>query len=237
MNKEEFIFECKKLGIIITEENIKKLDTYRKLLEEWNKSINLTSITEEEEVYLKHFYDSICLVKAVDLNEILTLCDLGTGAGFPGIVLKILFSDLKVTLLEPIIKKCKFLIEVIDKLNLKNVIVVNDRAENYAKNKREFYDIVTCRAVSHLKIISELSIPMLKVNGYFIPLKGIISEEINESDKILQKLNSKIETIIEYNLPVENAKRTIIKIKKNGKTSLEFPRNYSIIKKEIKNKK
>lgn len=230
MNKEIFINECKKIGIIITEEMIKKLDIYRNLLYSWNEKINLTSITEEKEVYLKHFYDSLCLVRAINLNEKISLCDVGTGAGFPGIVLKIVFSNLNITLIEPIKKRCVFLEEVIKELNLKNIKIVNERAEIYSKYNREIFDIITCRAVSKLKIICEISIPMLKVNGYFIPLKGLADEEIRESEYILKELDAKIEDKIIYNLPIEDSKRTIIKIKKNNKTNKKYPRNFNLIK-------
>lgn len=230
MNKEIFINECKKIGIIITEEMIKKLDIYRNLLYSWNEKINLTSITEEKEVYLKHFYDSLCLVRAINLNEKISLCDVGTGAGFPGIVLKIVFSNLNITLIEPIKKRCVFLEEVIKELNLKNIKIVNERAEIYSKYNREIFDIITCRAVSKLKIICEISIPMLKVNGYFIPLKALVDEEIRESEYILKELSAKIEDKIIYNLPIEDSKRTIIKIKKNNKTNKKYPRNFNLIK-------
>ena len=232
MNKELFIEECKKISINITEEMLEKLDSYRELLCESNKVMNLTNITEESEVYLKHYYDSLCLIKAIDLNSNLTLCDVGTGAGFPGIVLKIVFPNLNITLLEPITKKCNFLNEVIKKLELKNIEVINDRAEIYGKNSREKFDIVTSRAVSKLGILSELSIPMVKAGGYFIPLKGNIIEEKEKSKEIIQKLDSKIEEIIEYTLPLENSNRTLIKIKKLKKTNDIYPRNYNIIKKE-----
>ena len=233
MNKEEFINYIKKLNLEINNEILNKLDKYYKLLNEWNDKFNLTTILEEESVYLKHFYDSVCIIKSnLIKNENIKLCDFGTGAGFPGIVIKIFFPNINVTLIESNNKKCIFLNEIIKELDLKNIEVINTRMEIYSKNNRELFDIVTCRAVSHLRIISELSIPLLKVNGYFIPLKSSVEDEIKESKSILNELNSKIENIISYELPIENSKRNILVIKKLKETSLKYPREYkNIIKK------
>lgn len=233
MNKEEFINYIKELNLNINDEILYKLNEYFNLLVEWNNKFNLTTIIEEKSVYLKHFYDSICIVKSGLIeNKNIKLCDFGTGAGFPGIVIKIFFPNIDVSLIESNNKKCTFLNEVIKELELRNIEVINIRMEEYSKNNRESFDIVTCRAVSHLKVISELGIPLLKINGYFLPLKSNIEEEIIESKDILNKLNSKIEDIISYELPIENSKRNIIKIKKINKTDLKYPREYNkIIKK------
>lgn len=233
MNKEEFINECSLLGILVTEDILNKLDTYLNLLNEWNNKFNLTTILEEKDVYLKHFYDSICIVRTELIkNEKIKLCDFGTGAGFPGLVIKIFFPNIQLTLIESNAKKCMFLEEVINKLELKDVEILNKRSEEHAKNNREIFDIITCRAVSHLRIISEISIPMLNVGGYFLPLKSNVEEEIRESNNILNKLNSKVEKIISYELPTENAKRNIIVIKKIKETDEKYPREYNkIIKK------
>ena len=235
MNKDEFINYIKELNIDVSDEILDKLDNYFKLIVEWNNKFNLTTILEEKSVYLKHFYDSICIVKSnlIDNNNI-KLCDFGTGAGFPGVVIKIFYPNIKVTLIESNNKKCTFLNEVIKELDLKNIEVINTRMELYSKNNRETFDIVTCRAVSHLRIISELAIPLLKVNGYFLPLKSNIEEEIKESNKILNDLNSKIEDIISYELPIENSKRNIILIKKLKETNSKYPREYNkIIKNSV----
>ena len=233
MNKEDFIKEINSLNLEINDEILSKLDRYYKLLNEWNNKFNLTTILEEKDVYLKHFYDSICIVKSnLISNDNIKLCDFGTGAGFPGIVIKIFFPNINVTLIESNNKKCLFLNEVIKELDLKRIEVINNRMEIYTKKVRESFDIVTCRAVSHLRIISELAIPLLKVNGYFLPLKSNIDEEIKESNDILNKLNSKIENIISYELPIENSKRNILIIKKLKETNLIYPREYKkIIKK------
>lgn len=233
MNKEEFINECAKINVIITEEIYDKLLTYSRLLIKWNTKFNLTRITEERQIFLKHFYDSLCLNKAIDLKKINTLCDIGSGAGFPGLVLKIVFDNLSVTLIESSNKKCSFLKAVINELNLKNINVVNERAEIVARNLKEKFDIVTCRAVSHLFIISEICVPMVKLNGKFLPLKSNIDEEIKISEKHIKNLNATIEKIIEFELPFENSKRTIPIIIKKEKTNFIYPRDYNKIIKTL----
>ena len=192
MNKEEFIYECKKINIIIDDKIIDKLEKYIKLLIIWNEKFNLTTIIEEKDIFLKHFYDSLCLAKAVDLND-KKICDFGTGAGFPGMVIAIVFNNSNITLIESNSKKVMFLNEVKKELKLKNVEIVNDRTENYARKNREIYDIVTCRAVSALSIILELSVAILKVNGLFVPLKANVEEELLKSKEIINRLNYKLE--------------------------------------------
>ena len=199
MNKEDFIKELEKLNIKLSEYQINLLEKYYELLISWNKKINLTRITEKNEVYLKHFYDSLTLIKAIDLNKNLYVCDIGTGAGFPGIVLKIVFPNLKIVLVDSLGKRIEFLNEVINKLNLTNIITINERAEIYIKNNIEKFDLITCRAVSKLNIISEICIPGLKINGYFIPMKAQIDEEIKNIE-FINKLSCKIENIISFKL-------------------------------------
>ncbi len=234
MNKDEFIKELEKLDIMLSSYQLDQLDKYYHLLIEWNEKINLTRIIEEKEVYLKHFYDSLTLAKIIDLNNNLKLCDIGTGAGFPGIVLKIVFPNLQITLLDSLQKRINFLDVVIKELGLTNINTVHARAEEYAKNHREEYDVVTSRAVAHLKVLSELCIPMLKVGGHFIPMKANVDEELEESKDILKKLAASISTIKNFNLPIENSVRNIIIIKKLDKTNIKFPRRYSEIKKSLK---
>ena len=213
MKIEEFIIEVEKLGINLTEEQLKKLEHFYELLISWNEKMNLTRITEKEEVYLKHFYDSLTLAKVVDLKEIDTLCDVGSGAGFPGIVLKIVFPNLKIALIDSLQKRVNYLNEISKELELKDIVAIHTRCEDYAKINREKFDIVTARAVANLKMLSELCIPMVKVNGYFIAMKANAEDEIKESKNILNELNSKIEEVNEFNLPKEESKRTLIKIK------------------------
>ena len=231
MNKEQFINELKKININITDDMLSKLDTYYQILVEENKKYNLTAITEESQVYLKHFYDSISIVRIIDLKD-QYLLDIGTGAGFPGLVLKIIFPNLKIDLLDSTNKKCLFLQKVIDKLELKNIKVINARAEEYAKVNREKYDIVTSRAVAPLKHLLEYSIPTLKVNGNFISLKANLEEELTNINNYYQKLHLSNEEIIKYELPYEHSLRTLYKVTKNKSTPMIYPRIYSQIKKK-----
>lgn len=230
MNKEFFIEELKKINITLTNNQLEQLEKYYEMLVEYNKVMNLTGITDHDQVFLKHFYDSLTLSKIIDLTQEETLCDIGTGAGFPGLVINICFPNLKVVLLDSLNKRTKFLSNVINELKLDNIEVVHTRAEEYALKNRNKFDVTTARAVAHLSTLLEYSIPMTKQNKYFIALKANVDEEIKEIDNALKCLNTKIEEKIEFNLPVENSNRTIIKFKKlkdNGK----YPRKYSEIKK------
>ena len=231
MNKEQFINEIEKLGIEVNDDKMYKLNRYYELLVEWNEKINLTAITDEEEVYLKHFYDSLTLIKAFDLNKKIKLCDVGTGAGFPGLVLKILFDNLEITLVDALNKRINFLNMVIKELNLKNIIAIHDRAENFSKNNIEKFDLVTSRAVAKLNILDEICIPMLKIGGYFIAMKANIDEELDNSKKSIKILNSKLENIITFNLPIEKSIRNLVVIKKVDKTNIRYPRNFDKISK------
>ena len=231
MNKQEFVEELKKLGINLTNDQIDKLARFYQLLVTWNEKINLTTIIKEEEVYLKHFYDSLTLIKVVDLRQPLTILDVGTGAGFPGIVLKIVFPNLKITLLDSLTKRINYLNEIIKELDLHDIETVCSRCEEYTKINREKYDLVVARAVSHLKILSEMIIPTVKVNGYFIAMKANLNDELEKTIPMLKKLNSELKEIKEFSLPIENSKRTLVVIKKNAKTALLYPRKYSEIKK------
>ena len=231
MNKEEFISELSKLNIKITEKQLSDLETYYHLLYTENQKYNLTNITERESVYLKHFYDSLTIVKAIKLDN-QSLIDMGTGAGFPGMVLKIIYPNLKVTLLDSTAKKCHFLEMVIDKLGLKNIEVINDRAEEYSHKVREKYDIVTARAMAPLKHLLEYGIPLLKVNGNFIALKSNLDEELVNINNYYQKLGLSNAEIINFTLPYELSNRTIYKITKKKVTPKIYPRTYNLIKKK-----
>ena len=230
MNIDEFKIEVKKLGIKITDEEINKLEKYAELLKKWNEKINLTAITEKEQVYLKHFYDSLTLVKAIDLNKVNTLCDLGTGAGFPGLVLKIFFPQLELTLVDALNKRINFLNIVIKELSLDNVTLVHARAEEYGKEHRECFDVVTARALSSFPVLLEYGIPLLKINGHLIALRGL--NDSAEGINALNVLNSKINKIIEFKLPFEESNRTLVDVIKVGKTPNKYPRRYSEIKKK-----
>ena len=224
MNQSKFIEELKKINKELNDNQLNQLERYYELLVEWNEKFNLTHITDREQVYLKHFYDSITLSKVIDLKKADSLCDIGTGAGFPGLVLKIIFPNLKVTLVDALNKRTEFLKVVIKELKLESIEVYHDRAEDFARKNFEKYDIVTARAVAHLSILLEYGIPMVKINKFFIAMKANIETEIEESSNALEKLDSKIIQIEQFKLPIEDSNRTIIKIEKlfHSCTSLFF---------------
>ncbi|MCM1053348.1 MAG: 16S rRNA (guanine(527)-N(7))-methyltransferase RsmG [Ruminococcus sp.] len=236
MNIETFIKELQKININPTKEQLDNLEIYKNMLQEYNKKFNLTAIINDEDIYLKHFYDSLTLSKFVDLTKEQKLLDIGTGAGFPGLVLRIFFPALNITLIDSNHKKITFLETVIKKLNLKNIVCLNTRAENLNTNYREYFDIITSRAVSHLRVLSELSLPYLKINGLFLPMKSNITDELEESKFTIEQLSSKILDIYEFNLPLEESKRTIIKITKLSKIPSIYPRPYDKIVKRPLNK-
>lgn len=231
MNKEEFILAVQNLGISLTEKQLLQLDQFYHLLILWNEKMNLTRIINEEDVYLKHYYDSLTLLKTIDLEKISSLCDVGTGAGFPGIVLKIVFPNLKVTLIDSLQKRVTYLNTVIKELGLTGIVAYHIRGEDFARNNREKFDVVVARAVSELRIISEICIPMVKVHGHFIAMKGNVSEELSISKKTIVTLSAKINNIISFSLPKEAGSRTLIDIIKIGKTDLKYPRSIDKIKK------
>ena len=205
---------------------------YYEMLYETSKVMNLTTIVELEEAYIKHFYDSLLMSKVVDLTKELTLADIGTGAGFPGLVLKIVYPNLKVTLIEPIGKRCKFLQSVIDRLELKDIYVVNERAEDAVKKYRESFDIVTARAVASLNILSEICVPFVKINGLFIALKGSsYQEEIDNACQAVGKLKVKLTKKVLLELPLKLGERSILVYKKTESTPNIYPRLYAKIKK------
>lgn len=231
MNKEKFIEELEKINITLTKEQLEQLEKYYEVLYTENKKYNLTAITNKEDVYLKHFYDSLTLSKIIKLDN-QSLCDIGTGAGFPGMVLKIAFPNLKVTLVDATQKKCTFLENVIKLLELHDIEVINERAEIYSKQVREKYDIVTSRAVAPLKHLLEYSVPLVKVNGHYIAMKSSIKEELVGIKVYEQKLNIQEKEILKFNLPIENSTRTLISYKKLKETNPIYPRKYIEIKKK-----
>ncbi|MFR5903781.1 MAG: 16S rRNA (guanine(527)-N(7))-methyltransferase RsmG [Bacilli bacterium] len=233
MNKEEFINELKKINIELTKQQLTLLEEYYIILKDENEKYNLTRIIEQNEVYLKHFYDSLTINKIIDIYS-QNICDLGSGAGFSGLVLAICFPKTKITLIESNGKKCYFLNLVKEKLKLNNVIVINERSEDYAQKNREKFDIVTARAVAPLKHLLEYGIPLLKVNGNFIAMKANVENEEQNIENYLNKLSIQEKKRIIFNLPVENSLRTIIMYTKTKKTDKKYPRRYNeILKKEI----
>ena len=231
MKKEEFINACQQAGISIDQKQIKQFETYLHLLQEWNEKMNLTSIIEEEEIWEKHFYDSILPFKNCKKGF---LCDVGSGAGFPGIILAINYPSSTFYLVEPILKRCKFLEIVKSELNLDNVIIVNKRAEDL-KNDKEYYnfDVIVSRAVSDLRILLELSIPFLKLKGILIAYKGKdVQEEIDLSLNALKTLNSHIEKIQHDYLSIKEYERNNLIIMKDNEIDSKYPRRFNEIKKK-----
>lgn len=238
MNKELFVKEMEKLSLTLSEKQLKQFEIYYEYLVQQNKKFNLTAITEKNNVYLKHFYDSATIVKVIDFSSIETVLDIGTGAGFPGIVIKILFPHLKITLLDSNNKKITFLKELAKLLKLDNINFIHNRSEEYFKEVGESFDLVVARAVANLNTLSELCLPFVKINGYFIAMKGQASEEIKNSIDAINILGGQKEEIISLELPVEESSRNIIKVRKIKSTPDIYPRRYDkILKYPLKKNK
>ena len=217
--------KCQKIHIKLREEQIKKFYTYMNLLLEWNEKMNLTAITEPNEVILKHFIDSLTISKYIEDDP--TVIDMGTGAGFPGIPLKIVREDINITLVDSLNKRIKFLDEVIEKLELKDIKTIHARAEEFGRNVkyREKFDYTTSRAVANLSTLAEYLIPLVKIKGKVISMKGsTVSEEIEMGKKAINVLGGKILKIDEFSLPDSDIKRNIIMIEKIKSTPNRYPR-------------
>ena len=212
MTIEEFIKEVEALGLNVTAEQLKQLDTIYNTLVETNKTMNLTRITEKEDVYLKHFYDSLTLAKVYDLTKVNTLCDIGTGAGFPGLVLKIFYPNLEITLVDSLLKRVKYLNSLIDKLELTGIKAYHNRAEDIIKENKKF-DIVTARAVSALPKLLLWTMPLVNKNGSFLAMKGNVEEELELSKDIMKKHNWYVNKKESFTLPTKEDVRTILEIK------------------------
>ncbi|MGM9858196.1 MAG: 16S rRNA (guanine(527)-N(7))-methyltransferase RsmG [Bacilli bacterium] len=231
MNFKEMQSLLLEKGIKVTDEMIDNFQKYLALLMEWNQKINLTALKTEEEIIEKHFYDSLLMAEEIKFDD-QSLLDVGTGAGFPGIPLKIVFEDLFVTLLEPTLKRVNFLDIVIKELGLKKIVTINKRAEDYVKDARSYYDLVTARAVSRLNMLLELCMPLVKVDGLFLAMKGSKGEEeIQESVNALKILNGEIIKIQKTKLVTDNDDRMNIIIKKTNEINMKYPRAYGQIKK------
>ncbi|MCM2589744.1 16S rRNA (guanine(527)-N(7))-methyltransferase RsmG [Rossellomorea marisflavi] len=227
MNINEFQAGLEEKGLSLSSEQLAQFEKYHELLVEWNEKMNLTAITDKEEVYLKHFYDSISAAFYVDFNSITSLCDVGAGAGFPSIPIKICFPHLHVSIVDSLNKRITFLNHLSDQLGLENTHFHHDRAETFGKNKdhREAYDMVTARAVARMSVLSELCLPLVKKGGYFVAMKAAsVNDEMDKAKKAITTLGGKTEQVDSFLLPEENSERTIVQIKKVKDTPNKYPR-------------
>ena len=227
--------KLKELNIQINEIQKKQFDTFYSMLVEWNKVMNLTGITEYEEVIEKHFVDSLSIVNIFDLSEVNTVIDVGTGAGFPGIPLKIAFPHLKITLLDSLNKRIHFLDSVIDELKLDGIYTIHGRAEDFAKKDdyRERYDLCVSRAVANLSTLSEYCLPYIRIGGIFISYKsGDVDDEVLESKKAISILGGKLDNVVKFQLPGTDINRSFIKIEKIKNTGKKYPRKAGFPSKE-----
>ncbi|MGO4961855.1 16S rRNA (guanine(527)-N(7))-methyltransferase RsmG [Jeotgalibaca porci] len=232
MNPEEFRTAVLEMGLELNEKQMAQYARYYELLVEWNEKINLTAITERDEVYLKHFYDSITLgLHTGVLEGEITLCDVGAGAGFPSIPLKIAFPNIKVTIVDSLNKRINFLELLFKELGLEGVRCYHDRAETFGQNPdhRAAYDIVTARAVARMSVLSELCVPLVKKGGYFVAMKAASSqEELDDAKAAIATLGGKVEEDYAFELPKEEGERHIILIKKTKETPKKYPRKPGI---------
>lgn len=227
MDEKLFKEALKEKNILLSDNQMNQFHDYYELLVEWNEKVNLTAITDKEDVYLKHFYDSVSASFYYSFEKDLTLCDIGAGAGFPSIPLKICFPNLRVTIVDSLKKRINFLETLISKLKLENVTVIHSRAEDIGQNKiyREHFDLVTARAVARMSVLSEYCLPLCKVGGTFIALKGSNSEEeLIDAKKAIHVLGGELIQNNLFQLPKENSDRAIIIINKTKKTKKTYPR-------------
>lgn len=209
MNKEQFLEECKKININLTKIQEEKLDQFYHLMIEWNEKINLTRIIEKNDVYLKHFYDSLTINRIIDLKKVKTLCDIGTGAGFPGVVLKIVFPNLKVTLIDSLQKRVTYLNHIIKELDLKDIVAIHTRGEDYKGS----FEIVTSRAVANIEKLLNYTMHLVSKDGIFIAMKGNIDEELTNFVKRKISKKYRIVKIDKFKLPTEESDRSLLVIK------------------------
>lgn len=235
MHKEILNKKMEEIGIQLSDMQTDQFLAYYDMLIERNKVMNLTAITEYEDVVEKHFVDSVSLIKAMDVEEVKNVIDIGTGAGFPGIPLKIVFPHLKVTLLDSLNKRIKFLNDVIGALELENIETIHGRAEDFAKQEiyREQYDLCVSRAVANLATLSEYCLPYVKVDGMFVPYKsGEIDVEVKGSTKAVKVLGGEINDVVKFELPGTDIGRSFVKIHKVKNTAKKYPRKAGMPSKE-----
>nr|WP_106782055.1 16S rRNA (guanine(527)-N(7))-methyltransferase RsmG [Lysinibacillus timonensis] len=227
MNEEQFIEVLREKGIELSKEQIEQFKKYFELLVEWNEKMNLTAITDLEGVYLKHFYDSISASFYFDFSKVTTICDVGAGAGFPSLPIKICFPHLQVTIVDSLNKRISFLNHLSEQLNLDHVEFVHARAEEFGQNPmyRENFDVVTARAVARLSVLSEFCLPLVKKNGYFVALKAAAGpEELKDAKKAIITLGGSLQNEFKYLLPIEESERTIYIFDKIKGTPKKYPR-------------
>ena len=227
MNEQQFIEALKEKGIVLTDTQIAQFRKYFEVLVEWNEKMNLTAITDLEGVYLKHFYDSISASFYFDFTNVTTVCDVGAGAGFPSIPIKICFPHLHVTIVDSLNKRITFLNYLSEQLNLENVHFVHARAEEFGQNVkyREQFDVVTARAVARLSVLSELCIPLAKKGGYFVALKAAAGpDELKDAKKAIATLGVELKEEFSFVLPVEESERTLYVFDKVKNTPKKYPR-------------
>lgn len=227
MNIDQFIEMLSAKGISLSPQQIQQYETYYSTLVEWNEKMNLTAITDKQEVYLKHFYDSITAAFYFDFKQPIHICDVGAGAGFPSLPIKIAFPELHVTIVDSLNKRIGFLEHLSNQLGLKNIQFIHDRAETFGQKKehRETYDVVTARAVARLSVLSELCLPLVKVGGTFVAMKGASAkEELEAGKRAIAVLGGKLEQSYSFTLPQEESERNILIIKKEKSTPKKYPR-------------
>lgn len=226
MNEQQFKEALSEKGIHLTDTQLQQFRVYFEELVEWNEKMNLTAITDQPDVYLKHFYDSITAAFYLDFSKPLKVCDVGAGAGFPSIPLKICFPEINVTIVDSLNKRIQFLTHLSEKLNLSGVEFVHARAEDFGQSaQRESFDLVTARAVARLSVLAELCVPLVKKGGVFAAMKAASApDELNDAENALQKLGVKIEDVHSFKLPVEESDRYIQVFKKFKDTPKKYPR-------------
>ena len=233
--QSKFDLELEKIGITLNERQKQQFDKYYEMLVEWNKVMNLTGITEYDEVNLKHFTDSLTIARTQEMQKVQSVIDIGTGAGFPGIPLKIAFPHLKVVLLDSLNKRIKFLEAVIEELGFENISTIHVRAEDFAKKKeyREQFDLCVSRAVANLSTLSEYCLPFVAVNGSFVSYKsGDSEEEIHQAKHAISLLGGKVKNVDKFQLPGTDMGRALVEIKKTKQTPGKYPRKAGLPAKE-----
>ncbi|NHC38552.1 16S rRNA (guanine(527)-N(7))-methyltransferase RsmG [Bacillus sp. MM2020_1] len=224
---EQFEATLREKGISLTRDQVDQFELYFQTLVEWNEKMNLTAITDKAEVYLKHFYDSITASFYFDFTKSFHLCDVGAGAGFPSIPLKIVFPHIEVTIVDSLNKRISFLNHLAKVLKLENVHFIHDRAETFGVNPlyRESFDVVTARAVARMSVLSELCLPLVKAGGHFIAMKAAhANDELEVGQRAITTLGGRLEAMHTFTLPMEESERNILIIKKEKKTPKKYPR-------------